>query len=197
MYDPIPDVGCCFFMANTSITRQPHWLNKTRMADSLGISTQAFDKWGVDPVQKIGRESFYDVRSVLENRIKHAGQKQQPVDDHGNEIDPLIEYKLQQERLRLTKGQADAQERRNKVKDGELVPVDFNVFALGRLCDMLGSTFDTIPKNLKRKHPDFEPRHLEAVEHEIAVMRNEAAGLGEAIPELLNEYVATLDEGAD
>jgi phage terminase Nu1 subunit (DNA packaging protein) len=184
-------------MANPSITRKPEWLNKTRMADSLGISTQAFDKWGVAAVAKIGRESFYDVRSVLENRIKHAGQKQQPVDENGNEIDPLIEYKLQQARLRLTEGQATAQERRNKVKDGELVPADFAVFALGRLAAMLGSTLDTVPKNLRRKHPDFEARHLEAVEREIAVTRNEAAGLAEAIPEILNEYIATLDEGAD
>lgn len=59
-------------MSKPDITRQPHWLNKSRMATSLGISTQAFDKWGVEPVARIGREAFYDVRSVLENRLDFA-----------------------------------------------------------------------------------------------------------------------------
>jgi hypothetical protein len=44
-------------MATKSITQQPGWLNKSRMAASLGISVQAFDKWGVQPVERIGRES--------------------------------------------------------------------------------------------------------------------------------------------
>ncbi|NMZ98083.1 terminase small subunit [Pseudomonas lundensis] len=183
-------------MANTSITRQPFWLNKTRMAESLGISVQAFDKWGVEAVAKVGRESFYDVRSILDNRLKHQGGKQQPAGPDGETIDPFIEYRLLQERLRLTAGQATAQERKNLVTEKELVPVDFMVFALGRLAAMLGSTLDTIPKSLKRKHPDIAIRHLEALEREIAVTRNEAAGLSEAIPEILDDYIATLDEGA-
>ena len=97
-------------MKITTITRQPFWLNKKSMADSLGISTQAFDKWGVEAVAKIGRESFYDVRSVLDNRLKHQGVKHQPGSD---EVDPLIGYKIDVERLRLTKEQADAQARKN------------------------------------------------------------------------------------
>lgn len=184
-------------MANSSITRQPFWLNKSRMAESLGISTQAFDKWGVEPVAKVGRESFYDVRSVVANRLAHQEQKHQPIGAEGENLDPHAEQKLLQERLRLTSAQANAQERRNRVKDAELVPADFAVFALGRLAAMLGSTLDTIHVKLKRKHPDMEARHLEAVQREIAVTRNEASGLADALPEILNEYVAALDEGAD
>lgn len=190
------EVGCCLVMANTSIARQPFWLNKKRMAESLGISVQAFDKWGVEAVAKVGRESFYDVRSILDNRLKHQGVKHQPAGPDGETIDPFIEYRLLQERLRLTAGQATAQERKNLVTEKELVPVDFMVFALGRLAALLGSTLDTIPKSLKRKHPDIAIRHLEALEREIAVTRNEAAGLSEAIPEILDDYIATLDEGA-
>jgi phage terminase Nu1 subunit (DNA packaging protein) len=180
-------------MKITTITRQPYWLNKKSMADSLGISTQAFDKWGVEAVAKIGRESFYDVRTVLDNRLKHQGVKQQPGLD---EVDPLIGYKIDLERLRLTKEQADAQARKNKVGDKELVPVGFMVFALASLSAQLASTLNTVHKNVKRKHPDISVRHLEAVETEIAVTRNAAAGLADRIPGLLDEYVATLVEGA-
>lgn len=178
-------------MANPSITRQPYWLNKKRMAESLGISVQAFDKWGVEPVARISREAFYDTRSVLDNRLQHQSGKQQPGIE---EIDPLIGYKIDLERWRLTKEQADTQARKNKIGDKELVPVGFMTFALARLSALLASTLDTIPKNIKRKHPDLEIRHMEAVEREIAVTRNEAAGLAETIPELLDEYVTALDK---
>jgi phage terminase Nu1 subunit (DNA packaging protein) len=184
-------------MANSSITRQPHWLNKSRMAASLGITTQAFDKWGVEPVERIGRESFYDVRSVLDNRLKHKGDKHQPLDDNGDPLDPFIEYKQAQQKLRLTTEQADAQEMRNRVKAKKLVPVDFCLFALGRLSAMLGSTLDTVHVKVKRKHPDIEVRHLEAIQSEIAVTRNEAVNLADVLPELLDEFVEALDEGAD
>ena len=175
----------------TAITRERFWLNKKNMAESLGITVQAFDKWGVQPIAKIGRESFYDMRAVLDNRLQHQGGKQQPGAD---EIDPLIGYKIDCERLRLTKEQADAQARKNKVGDKELVPVGFMIFALASLSAQLSSTLNTIHKSVKRKHPDISVRHLEAVESEIAVTRNAAAGLADRIPELLDEYIASLDQ---
>ena len=184
-------------MANPTITREPHWLNKSRMAASLGITTQAFDKWGVQPIAKIGRDVFYDVRSVLDNRLKHQGAKDQPVDDDGNPLDPLIEYKQAQQKLRLTTEQADGQAMRNQVKAKKLVPVDFAVFALGKLSAMLGSTLDTVHAKVKRKCPDIEARHLEAVQREVAIARNDAVKLADKLPELLDEFVDSLDEGAD
>ena len=180
-------------MTNPSITRKPEWLNKSRMAESLGITTQAFDKWGVEAVAKIGRESFYDVRSVLDNRLQHQTGKQQLGSE---EVDPLIAYKIDCERLRLTKEQADAQARKNRIGEKEVAPVSFMTFALASLSAQLASTLNTVHKNVKRKHPDISARHLEAVESEIAVTRNAAAGLADRIPELLNEYIATVDEGA-
>lgn len=180
-------------MTIASIARKPGWLNKKQMTDSLGISTQAFDKWGVDPVAKIGRESFYDVRSVVENRLQHQAGRQLPGSE---EVDPLIGYKIDCERLRLTREQADAQARKNKVGDKELVPVGFMIFALSSLSAQLASTLNTIPKSVKRKHPDIAVRHLDAVETEIAVTRNAAVGLADRIPELLDEYIASVDEAA-
>ncbi|MNR62522.1 hypothetical protein D3C85_1845690 [compost metagenome] len=50
---------------------------------------------------------------------------------------------------------------------------------------------------MKRKHPDFEPRHLEAVQREIAVTRNEAASLAEQLPEILSDYVDTMADESD
>lgn len=184
-------------MANPTIAREPHWLNKSRMAASLGISVQAFDKWGVQPIAKIGRDNFYDVKSVLANRLKHQGAKDQPVDDNGDPLDPLIEYKQAQQKLRLTTEQADAQAMRNQVKAKKLVPVDFNVFALGKVFSVMGSALDTAHVKVKRKCPDLEVRHVEAVQHVIAVTRNELVKLADKIPEYLDEFVSSVDTGAD
>mgnify|MGYP001570224065 CR=1 FL=1 len=172
---------------------KPHWLNKNQMAASLGITVQAFDKWKVESVAKIGRENFYDVRTVLNNRLALAEQKSTGPDQAAG-IDPLIEYKLLVERQGLTAAQRIAQEIKNKVSDKQLVPVDFCTFALSKLAAQVGSILDTVALKVKRKHPDIEVRHVEGMQREIALARNIAADLGEKLPEILDEYLATLDD---
>lgn len=194
MYDLFPQVGCCFDMKEISITRKPEWLNKSRMADSLGISTQAFDKWGVPHVAKIGREAFYDMRSVLENRLAHQEQKHQPLGLDGEEIDPLIEYKLTLERLRLTAAQADGQEMKNMVTRKLMVPVPFATFALSKVIAQIASKLETVSKSVVRRHPEVDPVVVESFERELAAARNIAAAAGEQLPELLDEYVKSLAE---
>lgn len=181
-------------MAKNETTKQRGWLNKSDMASSLGISPQAFDKWGVVPVARIGREAFYTVQIVVENRVEHAMRKQQPAGDGTEGIDPLVEYKLIEQRLRLTAAQADAQEKKNLVQDKQLVPVPFATFALARIAAQIGSKLDTIGKTVGRKHPEVDPRVIESVERELALARNIAANFGEQIPELLDEYVESLAE---
>lgn len=194
MYDRFSEVGCCLVMAKNETTKQPGWLNKSEMAKSLGISPQAFDKWDVEPIARIGREAFYRVQDVLENRLEHAARKQQPtgLDEEG--IDPLAEHKLTQERLRLTKAQADAQEKKNQVADKELVPVTFATFALSKIAAQIGSKLETVCKTVSRRYPDVDPVVLEAFEREIAVARNLAAHFGDDLPGIHDEYLATLDQ---
>lgn len=178
-------------MATTTPQKQRGWLNKSEMAASLGISVQAFDKWGVQPVERIGREAFYTAQSVVENRIHLHAQKHQPGYDEDG-VDPLAEQKLLQERLRLTSAQADAQEKKNQINDRRLVPVDFAVFALAKIASQIGSTLDTVPLKLRRRHPDLDVRHVESLQREIALARNTAAELGDLLPELLDEYVESM-----
>lgn len=180
-------------MAKIETTKQRSWLNKSDMAASLGISPQAFEKWGVEAVAKIGRETFYRVQDVLANRIAHSLRKQQPADVGEDGIDPLVEYKLMQERLRLTAAQADAQEKKNLVQDKLLVPAPFMTFALEKISSRIASKLETVGKTVSRHHPDIDPVILEAVEREIAIARNIAAKSGDKIPGFLDEYLSTLD----
>lgn len=181
-------------MAKFEPTKQRGWLNKSEMSASLGISPQAFDKWGVQATARIGREAFYTAQSVLENRLKHAAHKQQLGGDDIPGIDPLADHKLTQERLRLTSAQADSQEQKNEVSRKRLVPVDFATFALSRVAAQIGSMLDTVPLKLRRKHPDLDVRHVESLQREIAHARNTAAEAGDLIPGLLDEYLESLAE---
>lgn len=165
--------------------KQRGWLNKSEMADSLGISTQAFDKWGVEPIARIGRETFFDARSVVNNRVGRIGSIQQPSD----EIDPLAEQKLVQERLRLTSAQAAAQELKNEVSNRILIPSEFITFTLSRLVPEISSTLDTLPMVVRRRHPELEPRHLETLEREATKIRNACAKFASILPELIDEYL--------
>lgn len=92
----------------TITKKQPGWLNKKDMAASLHVSVQAFDKWGVSPVEKIGREAFFDMRSVLENRMNAMSRKQQPSPSEPEES--VDESEWLKERVRLTRAQADNME---------------------------------------------------------------------------------------
>lgn len=178
-------------MAKSTTTKQRGWLNKSEMAASLGISVQAFDKWGVKPVERIGREAFFTAEAVLENRLQREAEKQQPEGLEG--LDPLAEAKLTQERLRLTAAQAEGQELKNEVTRRKSVPVEFALFVLSRIAAEIASGLDTLPLTLKRRHPDLEVRHIESVQREIAKVRNRAALLDERLPELLDEYLDSTD----
>lgn len=163
---------------------ESHWLNKTEMAASLGISVQAFDKWGVKPVSKIGRSVYYDCRSVVSNRIENELAKQQPQDDE--EVDPSrIEY----QRYRLTKEQADSQELKNQKDRAEVVETSFSTFTLSRIAAQMGSILDSVPLNMRRKFPELETKYIEHLKREIVKAQNIAAGLDDMIPELLDEYL--------
>lgn len=155
------------------------------MAASLGISVQAFDKWNVKPVARIGRAVFYDCRSVVANRLENQESKQQP--DDPEEVDPS---NLEYQRYRLTKEQADAQELKNQKERGEVVETPFAMFVLSRVAAQIGSILDTVPLNVRRRFPELETRHIEHIKREIVKAQNIAAGLDGMLPELLDEYIA-------
>lgn len=165
-------------------------LNKSDMAKSLGISVQAFDKWGVLPAERRGREVLFDVRSVVENRLAHQGGKQQP----GDPEDETLAQKREYESWRLTKAQADAVELANEKKRGEVVETEFCIFILARMAGEIAGILDGIPLSMQRRFPDLEGRHIEFLKGDIAKARNQSADLASIIPDLLNEYIDEADQ---
>lgn len=119
--------------------------------------------------------------------------KAETAPDPSEEIDPLAEFKLTQERLRLIAAQAEGQELKNEIAKRKAVPVEFATFVLSRIAAEIASALDTLPLTLKRRHPDLEVRHIESVQRELSKVRNRAATLDERLPEMLDEYLDASD----
>lgn len=167
----------------------PGWLNKKDMAASLRISVQAFDKWGIDPVARVGRSVYFDARAVLDHKLAELEAKHQPSATGGEEIDPYLEYKIEVERKGLLAAQRVGQEQKNEITAKRLIPAGFASFALSRIAAEIATIMDTLPSTMQRKHPDLEARHLDTLMRELAKARNKAAGLDDRLPGFLDDYI--------
>lgn len=174
----------------TATKAEPHWLNKSAMAESLGISVQAFDRWGVNPTAKVGRSVYYTVADVVANRINHEVGKQQPTTTKNDPQGDLIpDGGIDFEKWRLTKATADGQELKNEINRQEVVPTDFAAFALARIAAEASGILDSLPLNLLRKHPEMTTLQQENIKRELAKAQNSLSRLSDKIPEVLDDYI--------
>jgi phage terminase Nu1 subunit (DNA packaging protein) len=168
---------------------EPVLLNKTDLCKSLGISTQAFDKWDVPTTSKKGRECLYTMSDVVGNRVANERKKHLSNPAPEDNDKPNIDY----ERWRLTKGQADGQELKNEKDRKEVVEVAFCSFLLSRIAAQISPVLDQIHIRVKRKFPDMPERTIDAIRAEVIKSQNTAAELANGIEDLLDEYISSTD----
>lgn len=163
---------------------EPHLLNKKNMAESCGISTQAFDKWGVKPFKKVGRQQFYRVQDVVDNRVENELKKNNNrVNLNGETID------LELERAMLTQQQRITQQIKNEILEGKAIPVDAARDVIARILSQIGSTLDALAPNIKRRHPEIEQRIIDFIKSEIIKHQNEAANLDNYLDEIIDDVI--------
>lgn len=160
-----------------------HLLNKKNMAKSCKVGVTAFDKWGIVPVQRVGREAFYDVASVVRNRVENELSK---IMEQGGDID---DAELLKARIRLTNAQADAQELKNARETGEVIETAFATYALSKLAGEVGAIMDSLPLAISRQFPGMEKRYLDSIKKEVSKAMNRASRVSELIPSLANDYI--------
>ncbi|MBB3103789.1 terminase small subunit [Azomonas macrocytogenes] len=127
------------------------------------------------------------LRGVGSGQVKPAT----PGDSGQGEED--LERQLTVERLRLTAAQADAQELKNDVVRGQMIPTGFMTMVLGKVVPAIASAFDTLPLIMRRRHPDLTPAHISTLERESTKIRNECSRFGEHVPEYLKEFLAAIE----
>lgn len=166
-----------------------HLLNKKNMAKSCKIGVTAFDKWGVEPAQRAGREVFYDVASVVSNRVENELSK---IMVQSGDIDDI---ELLKARIRLTNAQADSQELKNARETGEVIDTAFATYALTKLAAEISSVMHSLPLTISRKFPDMEKRYLDAIKTEVSRAMNCAANLADSIPDMAKRYIEDNQKG--
>lgn len=159
--------------APAKIKRESHWLTQTQMARACGISTQAFVKWGVEPIAKIGRNAFYVVQDVLQNRLVNQAAQLTKSIDTATEAELFKEERI--EKLRLTRAQAEGQEIKNAQLRKELAPVDIIEWTLGKVGAQIAAILDALPLQLKKKNPKLTATNIESIRREIVKAQNAAA----------------------
>lgn len=161
-----------------------HWLNQGQVAKSLGISVQAFTKWGVRPVAKVGRQAFYELSDVLQNRLdRQAEQLNKAFHDDGLEG---MDY----ERLRLTRAQAENMEIKNEIARGKIAPIEIIQVVLSRTSGEAAGELDGIPLDIKRKHPTLNNQIIEDIKRRCVKAQNAIARCEDILDEVLDDYIA-------
>lgn len=175
--------------------RQPGWLNKSELAASLGISVQALNRWGLQPVARIGRESFFTAAEVVDNRVQNALNKEAKynntppagnLDAIGDPVEKLKAERMQEEitKLRL----------QNSVLEGRSLPSWAVTEVITRILSVAVTVFDTMPLDIKRRHPELDVRIIRMIEERIAKIRNEAATVPTQLQDILEDVVSEAEE---
>lgn len=167
-------------------------VNKSTLVASLGISSQAFDKWGVKPRTKRGRENFYSVGDVVQNRLDNAAKNQtkpgtkkaskNTSKDQPND-DLLKSEKLKEEvrGLRL----------KNDVSEAFLMPVELITQVLAEISGEQVAIFETLPLNIKRQNSELPSHVIEMIQREIAKASGAAATLGDRLDDIVECLVTS------
>ena len=159
----------------------PHWLSQKDMAESLGITANAFARWKVQPVARIGKHAYYDVRSVLDNRLIHA------------ECNSATAGDMEAERLRLTSAQAEGQELKNELAKGKTAPMEIITLSLSTVAGAASGILDSLPLNIKRQYPELTAQMIEAIKRQCVKAQNEISRLDEVVVDKLRDYLNELE----
>lgn len=160
---------------------EKHWLTQVQMAESLGITVNAFARWKVQPVARIGKHVYYDARSVIENRLSHA-------DGNG----PL-HGDMEAERLRLTRAQADGQEIKNDNARVKTAEAEIISLVLSTVSGEASEILNVLPLDIRRRHPQLSNPVLESIKRHVAKSQAAIARAPETLENVLDEYLNQLD----
>ena len=174
---------------------KPWHLNKKDMAAACGVSVQAFTNWGVQPLGKVKNSVYFDVHSVIENRVQNAIEKvvnttsttpSFEIDEIADPVEKLKAKKLEQEIVAL--------ELKNGVLEGKNLPATVVTEVITRVLSPAISIFETLPLEITRRYPEIDQRAIRDIEKEIAKIRNEAAEVPQHLDEILDDIVSEAEE---
>ena len=124
---------------------------------------------------------------MLDNRLAHAEQKTNP--EPIDAIPGTIDY----ERLRLTREQADQLELKNELARAKVVPIDLFTAVLYQVAAEIAGLLDTLPLQVKRKHPQLETQVIEDIKWQCVKAQNAMARADTVADQVITDHVASLE----
>ena len=173
------DLACWLIVASKAkdsrggTSALPHWLNQRLMAKSCGISVQAFQAWNVKHAAEHGREKFYTVDDVIENRVAHALRKAEAARPPTPELPSAAE--LEAENILLTRERRIAQELKNAQTRRELAPVALIDWTLSKVGGQIAAILESLPLKVKKLLPRLTATEVEHIKREVVKAQNAAA----------------------
>lgn len=82
---------------------------------------------------------------------------------------------LRNERLRLTRVQADSIELKNEIARGEVAPIELLTYTLSNASTQIAAILGSVPLNIKRQIPRLTATEIETIKREIVKAQNAAA----------------------
>lgn len=160
---------------------KPHWLNKTDMAASIGITPRQFTNWDITPVYKKGNMVFYDVNSVLANRLAHA--KGDFVEGDGLDGSTITKSKSD---LLLNEAKRKTIDLKNAQTERKLIPVGILEHICAGISMNIGAILDAAPALLQRKFPDLHDDIIAELDETYRSCMNRIGNMDEEIEEFLD-----------
>lgn len=144
---------------NKEEARRRGLLTRAEMIRSAGLSPSAFDRLNLEPAARVGRNTFYAVADVLEDRLAHqlAAIERQRTPDRAE----------REERLRLTRAQREHQEIVNEQARARLAPTDLCAWTIEQAGRGIARTLGRIPSHVKRRLPKLTAGDLAVLRSEL------------------------------
>lgn len=150
--------------------KEPHWLNLTNAAKASGVTVKTFYSWGIPHVADDGKQKFYLISDIVENRVKNAldksrlsggGMSSQEAKEAMDEA-KLLEIQQRTENLAI----------KNSILRRETAPISSLTITLGSVCSQISAILESIPVNLKRVCPKLNANDIERIQAEIVKIQN-------------------------
>lgn len=172
-------------------------INKATLVASLTISSQAFDKWGVKPRTKRGRENFYSVGDVVQNRLDNA-EKNQGKSGVKKSVKQSSKDQPDEDRLKLEKlaEEVRALKLKNDVREAHLMPVELVTEILASIAAEQIAVFETLPLNIKRQNSDMPAHVLDMITRDVAKVTNIAATVGDRMDDIILKLIDVAESQA-
>ena len=167
----------------TNWQRPEGWLTQQEAARLAGVSVQMFQRYGLDPIERRGRSTYYTAEQVLEHRDERAYRKgfesglREGRDSVPEDAAGLMAAQARAE-LRLTEERGETQALKNAQLRRELIPVQVVSMVLAKIGAQISGALDPLAGQLKRRIPSMTTADTHVVKEQVAKCKNLAAAAG-------------------